>query len=168
MADRTQHKIGRVRPPRVQITYDVEIGDAVETKELPFVVGVVADLAGDNEPKKYSERKFAQIDKENFDEVMSAVAPRLSLVVDNKMDDKSEKIPVDLNFQKLADFNPSAFISQVPKLQEVYEKRQALNALLSEIFVNEELTAALNEMIKDADDDKALQDAINELQKKMS
>lgn len=167
MADRTQHKIGRVRPPRVQITYDVEIGDAIETKELPFVVAVMADLAGDSEPKKYSERKFTQIDKESFDDIMSAMSPSLNLVVDNKMDDKSDKIPVELQFNKLGDFDPGAFIGQVPKIQEVYQKRRALNALLSEIFVNEELTAALNEMIKDADDDKALQDAINELQKKM-
>ena len=80
MADQTQHRIGRNRPPRVQITYDVEIGDAVEVKELPFVVGIMADLAGDTTQKKFKERKFTQIERENFDEVMENIGPTKSVV----------------------------------------------------------------------------------------
>ena len=83
----TQKKLSRVRPPRVQITYDVEVGDAIETKELPFVLGVLADLSG--QPKeplpKLKERKFVQIDRDNFDDVLKGTAPRLALRVDNKL-----------------------------------------------------------------------------------
>ena len=96
MADRTQHKIGRNRPPRVQITYDVEIGDAMEVKELPFIVGVMADLAGHTKGEKFKDRKFVQIDKDNFDDVLESLEPSLSFPVPNKIDDKSENIAVEL------------------------------------------------------------------------
>ena len=78
MAESTQHKLDRIRPPRVQITYDVEVGDAIEMKELPFVVGVLADLAGKpaEEPPKLKERKFVEIDRDNFNDVMESIAPR--------------------------------------------------------------------------------------------
>jgi type VI secretion system protein ImpB len=87
MSESTQHKLDRVRPPRVQITYDVEIGDAVEMKELPFVMGVMADLSGmpAEELPKIKDRKFVEIDNDNINEIMSSIKPRLALRVDNKL-----------------------------------------------------------------------------------
>lgn len=167
MADSTQHKIGRVRPPRVQITYDVEIGDAIEVKELPFIVGVLADLAGSNPQKKLKERKFVQIDNESFDDVMESINPQVSFTVPNKIDDSSERLAIDLNLSKLSDFDPMQIIGSVDKLRDTYDTRTALNALLAKIFVNDDLASALNEMIKDAETDEDLKKNLAELLKKL-
>ena len=167
MADQTQHKIGRVRPPRVQITYDVEIGAAVETKELPFVVAVLADLAGHAQGKKLKERKFTQIDNESFDEVMASMEPSLSFTVPNQMDDTSAQIPVDLKFNSLSDFSPMALINHVDKLREAYEKRQALNALLAKIFVDDDLATSINDVIKSTASDEELKGKLAALVNKL-
>lgn len=167
MADRTQHRIGRNRPPRVQITYDVEIGDAMEVKELPFIVGLLADLAGHSKGPKFKERKFTQVDGDNFDEVMSSMEPSLSFPVANKIDKSSENIAVDLKFNSMADFSPMAVVQQVDKLRETYEKRQALNALLAKIYVNEDLASALNDVIASSASDDELKGKLEELQKKL-
>lgn len=167
MADRTQHKIGRNRPPRVQITYDVEIGDAIEVKELPFIVGVMADLAGDTDAGKLKERKFTQIDKDNFSEVMASISPSVSFTVPNKIDSTSENLPVDLTFESLADFGPMAIIRQVDKLRETYDRRTALNALLAKLFVNDDLATALNEVIQSSASDDELKSKLQELMKKL-
>ena len=167
MADRTQHRIGRNRPPRVQITYDVEIGDAMEVKELPFIVGLMADLAGHSKGPKFKERKFTQVDGDNFDEVMSSMEPSLSFPVANKIDKSSENIAVDLKFNSMADFSPMAVVQQVDKLRETYEKRQALNALLAKIYVNEDLASSLNDVIASSASDDELKGKLEELQKKL-
>lgn len=167
MADRTQHKIGRNRPPRVQITYDVEIGDAMEVKELPFIVGVMADLAGHTKGEKFKDRKFVQIDKDNFDDVLESLEPSLSFPVPNKIDDKSENIAVDLKFSSIKDFGPMAVVQQVDKLRETYEKRQALNALLAKIYVNEDLASSLNDVISSSASDDELKGKLQELMKKL-
>jgi type VI secretion system protein ImpB len=90
MTESTQHKLDRVRPPRVQITYDVEIGDAIETRELPFVMGIMADLSGDRDPEKavraLRDRKFVEIDRDNFNGVMVDADPRIAAQVPNKLD----------------------------------------------------------------------------------
>lgn len=167
MADRTQHKIGRNRPPRVQITYDVEIGDAMEVKELPFIVGVMSDLAGHTKGEKFKDRKFVQIDKDNFDDVLESLEPSLSFPVPNKIDDKSENIAVDLKFASIKDFEPMAVVQQVDKLRETYEKRQALNALLAKIYVNEDLASSLNDVISSSASDDELKGKLQELMKKL-
>ena len=167
MADKTQHKIGRNRPPRVQITYDVEIGDAIETKELPFVVGILADLAGDTELKKFKERKFTQIDRDNFDEVLESIGPSLNFVVPNKLDDSSQNLPVELNFSKMSDFGPMSLIEKVPKIKETYDRRNALNALLAKIYVNDDLATALNEVIRLSENDADLKAKLTELMGKL-
>jgi len=167
MADQTQHKIGRNRPPRVQITYDVEIGDAIETKELPFVVGLIADLAGDTELKKFKERKFTQIDRDNFDEVLEGTAPALDFVVPNVIDDSSENLAVSMNFSKMSDFGPLAVVQQVDKIRATYEQRNALNALLAKIYVNDDLAGALNEVIRSTATDEELKAKLQELMEKL-
>ena len=167
MADQTQHKIGRNRPPRVQITYDVEIGDAMEVKELPFIVGIMADLAGHADQPKLNERKFVQIDEDNFDEVLGSVGPSLSFTVPNKLDSTSEHIPVDLKFDRLGDFEPMAVVSKVDKLRETYERRNALNALLAKIYVNDDLASALNEVIRSTGSDEDLKKKLEELKGKL-
>lgn len=167
MADKTQHKIGRNRPPRVQITYDVEVGDAVEVKELPFIVGVLADLSGATTGSKLKDRKFVQIDKENFDDVLASQQPSLQFVVPNKMDTTSENLPVKLKFEKLKDFDPMSVVRQVDKLRETYERRNALNALLAKIYVNEDLATALNDVIRSSQSDEELKGKLSELIKKL-
>ncbi len=167
MADQTQHKIGRNRPPRVQITYDVEIGDAIQTKELPFVVGIMADLAGDTELKKFKERKFTQIDRDNFDEVLESTAPTLSFVVPNVIDDSSENLAVEMNFSKMGDFGPLSVVQQVDKVRETYERRNALNALLAKIYVNDDLASALNDVIRSTATDEELKGKLQELMEKL-
>jgi len=167
MADQTQHRIGRNRPPRVQITYDVEIGDAVEVKELPFVVGIMADLAGDTTQKKFKERKFTQIERENFDEVMENIGPTLSFTVENKIDDKGQNVPVELKFNKLSDFGPMAIVNQVDKIRETFDRRSALNALLAKIYVNDDLATALNDVIRSSETDEDLKGQLAALLKKL-
>ena len=167
MADQTQHRIGRNRPPRVQITYDVEIGDAVEVKELPFVVGIMADLAGDTTQKKFKERKFTQIERENFDEVMENIGPTLSFTVENKIDDKGQNVPVELKFNKLSDFGPMAIVNQVDQIRETFDRRSALNALLAKIYVNDDLATALNDVIRSSETDEDLKGQLAALLKKL-
>src|ERR1700690_3688238 len=99
-------KLGRVRPPRVQITYDVETGGAIEKKELPFVVGVLADLSGqpDTPLPAIKDRKFVEIDRDNFDQVLAKMTPRLAFKVDNKLSDDDTKIGVEIKFSSMEDF----------------------------------------------------------------
>lgn len=167
MADLTQHKIGRIRPPRVQITYDVEVGDAVEVKELPFIVGVMADLAGHAQQKKLKERKFVQIDNETFNDVLKSTSPELNIVVPNKLDEKGGNIPVELKFSKLSDFDPMSIVHSVDKMRATYEQRNALNALLAKIYVNDDLAAALNEVVRSSASDEDLKKNLAELVNKI-
>ena len=121
MAESLQHKLDRVRRPRVQITYDVETNGALQKVELPFVVGVLADLSGQpKDPlKAVKERKFVNIDADNFDDVLSRSAPRLSFRVDNKLTNDNTQFGVELNFNKLDDFSPAKVAEQVPALKEL-------------------------------------------------
>src|ERR1035437_7888522 len=116
-------KLGRVRPPRVHITYDVETGGAVEKREIPFVVGVMADLSGqpDKPLAKLKDRKFTEIDRDNFDSVMAAQAPRLAFKVDNTLSPAGGKLGVDLRFKKLTDFEPHYVARQVKPLTQLLE-----------------------------------------------
>ena len=108
----TQHKLDRVRAPRVQLTYDVEVGDAIEKKELPFVAGVVGNFSGQPaEPlAKLKDRKFVNVDKDNFDDVLKGTKPRVQMQVDNKLAEDGSKLGVELNFRSLEDFSPERVV----------------------------------------------------------
>jgi type VI secretion system protein ImpB len=149
MSESTQHKLDRIRPPRVQITYDVEIGDAIEMKELPFVGGILADLSGQPaEPlPKLKDRKFVEIDRDNFNEVMAACKPRLTFQVDNKLSDDDGKFNLELNFRNMEDFDPVNVLKQVEPLRKLYDARQRLSDLLTKLDGNDELDQLLQDVV---------------------
>lgn len=149
MAESTQHKLDRVRPPRVQITYDVEIGDAIEKKELPLVVGILADLSGKPETPlaKMSERRFVEIDRDNFNEVLASTAPRLAVQVDNSISGDGSKLNVELNFSHFDDFDPVNLVKQVTPLRRLYEARQRLRDLLTKLDGNDDLDKLLQDVV---------------------
>jgi len=145
----TQHKLDRIRPPRVHITYDVEIGDAIEMKELPFVVGVLADLSGkpDAPLPRVKDRKFVEIDRDNFNAVLRGMQPRLAFRVDNKLTDDDTKLGVELRFNSMDDFEPEAVVNQVEPLRKLIETRRQLAALLAKTDGNDRLSERLQEII---------------------
>jgi len=149
MADNVNDKLGRVRPPRVHITYDVETGGAIEKKELPFVVGVLADLSG--HPEKpldpVKDRKFVQIDRDNLNEVMGKIGPRLAIKVDNRLSEEDTRIPVELKFRKLEDFQPAAVAEQVTPIRKLLEVRQALANLRSNLVTNDKFGTLLADVL---------------------
>jgi type VI secretion system protein ImpB len=149
MAESTQHKLDRVRPPRVQITYDVEIGDAIEKKELPLVVGILADLSGKPETPlpKMGERRFIEIDRDNFNEVLASTAPRLAVQVDNSISGDGSKLNVELKFSHFDDFDPVNLVKQVTPLRRLFEARQRLRDLLTKLDGNDDLDKLLQEVV---------------------
>jgi type VI secretion system protein ImpB len=149
----TQHKLDRVRSPRVHITYDVEIGDAIEMKELPFVMGVLADLSGkpDTPLPRLRDRKFVEIDRDNFNEVMRGMKPRLAFRVDNKLTDDDTKLGVELRFQNIDDFSPERVAEQVEPLKKLIEVRQQLKGLLAKTDGNDRLAERLQEIINNTE-----------------
>ena len=157
MAESLQKWVGRNRPPRVQITYDVEIGDAVEKKELPFVMGVLADLAGhpDGTPSKLKDRRFVEIDRDNFNQIMEKIGPRLDLSVEDRLKSEGE-IKVELNFKQFSDFHPEAIVQQIPRLSKLLEARTQLRDLLSKLDGNDELNQLLAVVAIDQDELKKL------------
>lgn len=142
-----QHKLDRVRSPRVQITYDVEIGGAIELKELPFVVGVLGDLTGQPEQPlaKLKDRKFVEVNPDNFDSVLEGMKPHLSFSVENKLSEDAEaaNLKVDLHFQKLEDFEPQNVARQVKPLKELLDLRTRLSDLRGSLQGNDKLEELL-------------------------
>ena len=157
-----QHKLDRVRPPRVQITYDVEVGGALELKELPFVLGVLGDFVGKPEEAlpAMKNRKFVEIDPDNFNQVMAGMKPRLSFSTDNKLQDDGSKIGVELKFNSIEDFQPDNIVQQVDPLRKLVEARQKLSDLRSKMDGNDKLESMLNDVISNADKQKELSDAL--------
>ena len=153
-----QKRLQKVRPPRVQLTYDVEIGDAIETKELPFVVGVVADLSGQSEVQqpKLRDRKFVSIDRDNFDEVMKGVEPRAAFQVPNTLTEDGGRFGVDLKFRSLEDFSPEAVVEQVEPLRKLLEARSKLADLRNKMAGNDKLEDLLSEVLKNTENAKKL------------
>ena len=153
MPESLQHKLDRVRPPRVQITYDVEVGGAIQKKELPFVVGVLADVSGKPAealpPLKL--RKFVEIDRDNFNEVLAANRPRLTMQVENKLSSKGGSLALELTFTHMDDFGPLNIIQQVAPLKKLYEVRQRLNDLLAKLDGNDKLEAMLQDVVANND-----------------
>lgn len=144
-----QHTLDRVRSPRVQITYDVEVGDAIQMKEIPFVVGVLGDLSGNpDEPlPKLKDRKFVEIDRDNFNTVLAGMKPRLAYKVDNKLTDDDSKIGVELRFKSLEDFHPERVAEQITPVRKLVEARKKLSDLLSKLDGNDKLEELLKEVI---------------------
>ena len=148
-----QHKIDRVRAPRVQITYDVEVGDAIEMKEIPFVVGVLSDLSGKPEDPlpKLKDRKFVEIDRDNFDTVLAAMKPRAAFKVENKLTGDDSKLAVELRFKSLDDFHPEQVAQQVTPLRKLVEARGRLSDLLNKLDGNDKLDELLQEVMANTD-----------------
>jgi type VI secretion system protein ImpB len=149
MPESLQHTLDRVRAPRVQITYDVEIGDAIEMKEIPFVVGVLADLSGKPEEPlpKLKDRKFVEIDRDNFNQVLAGMNPRLAYRVDNKLTDDDSKMAVELRFKSLDDFHPERVAEQVTPLRKLVEARKRLSDLLARLDGNDKLDELLQNVL---------------------
>jgi type VI secretion system protein ImpB len=157
-----QQKLARVRKPRVHITYDVETEGAAIVRELPFVVGVMGDYAGDpTEPiKPLAERKFTQIDRDNFNDVMSRIAPGLKLKVDNTLAGDGSQMAVDLKFKSMDDFDPVKVAQQVPALKAMLETRARLRDLMSKADLSEELEGLLEQVLQDKSKLDALSDQL--------
>jgi type VI secretion system protein ImpB len=164
MAESTQHVLSRVRPPRVQITYDVEIGDAIEKKELPFILGIMADLSGkpDKPQPLVRDRKFVEIDRDNFNDVLASIEPRLALRVPNRLKpDANDNLNIELRFKHMDDFGPVEVINQVPALRKLYEGRQRLRDLLTKLDGNDNLAGLLNQVIANSADQEALKQQLS-------
>jgi type VI secretion system protein ImpB len=153
MAQGTQKKLERVRPPRVSITYEVETGGAIEMKELPFVMGVLADLSGNPAQPlpRLKERKFVEVNPDNFDTVLKSAQPRLQFTTENKLNPDGSKIAVELKFESLDDFSPDKVAEQVKPLRELLELRTKLADLRGRLQGNDKLEEILQETINDAD-----------------
>jgi type VI secretion system protein ImpB len=155
MADSTQKKLERVRPPRIQISYEVETGTAMEMKELPFLMGVLGDFTGQpTEPlARLKERKFVEVTPDNFDDVLASMKPHLAFSVENKLSEEADapKLGVDLNFRSMDDFSPDAIARQVPALNQLLELRTQLADLRGSLQTNEKLDEVLQATLGDAD-----------------
>lgn len=163
MSESLQHTLDRVRRPRVQITYDVETNGAMEKKELPMVVGVLSDLAGDQTepPAPIKERKFVPIDRDNFNEVLGKVGPRLALSVPNRLTGEEDtSLSAELNFSDISDFEPQNVAEQVPALKSLLEARQKLRQILSTMEGNDSYSDLLQEVLSDAEAAKSLADEL--------
>ncbi len=150
----TQRKVGRVRPPRVQIQYELYIGDAMQLKELPFVVGVMGDFTGKGDPSTplppLGKRKFVQIDRDNFSGVLASTKPRVAFKVDDKISGKADsQLAVELKFNSMDDFEPENVVRQVEPLRKLLETREKLLTLQAKMDGNDNLSDKLDEILKD-------------------
>jgi type VI secretion system protein ImpB len=158
-----QKKLERVRPPRVNISYDVETGGAIEKKELPFLMGVLADLSGN--PKealpRLKDRKFVEVNPDNFDDVLKSMSPRVQFTVENKLQpDSGKKIGVDVTFESLDDFNPEAVARKVGPLKELLDLRTKLADLRGSLQGNDKLDEILQNTLNDAGAMKKLESEV--------
>jgi type VI secretion system protein ImpB len=149
----TQKKLERVRPPRVNISYDVETGGAIESKELPFLMGVLADLSGTPAEAlpKLKDRKFVEVTPDNFDSVLKNMKPRVNFAVENKLQEGGGKIGVDITFESLDDFSPEAVAKQVGPLKELLALRTKLADLRGSLQGNDKLEEILQNTLNDAE-----------------
>lgn len=161
-SESTQHKLDRVRSPRVQVTYDVETGGAIEKKDLPFVAGVMGDFSGNPaEPlQKLKDRKFVNIDRDNFDDVLKGMKPRLTYRVPNELAKDDSLMNVELNFQSRESFSPEQVVQQIDPLRKLMEARRKLSDLRNKMAGNDRFADLLNDVLQNAEEKKALrQDA---------
>lgn len=148
-----QKKLQRIRPPRVQLTYDVEVGDGKESKELPFVVGVMGDFSAASEldKTKLKDKKFINVDLDNIDEVMESLAPRAAFDVENTLTDEGGRMSIDLTFNSMEDFRPEQVVQQVDPLRKLVDARERLTDLRNKISNSERLEDLLDEVLKNTD-----------------
>ncbi len=153
MVDSIHDKLKRVRKPRVHITYDVETNGAIQEKELPFVMGVMGDYSGDNieNKKALKDRKFSQIDRDNFNEVMNNIAPQINMKVDNTLEGDDSEMSVNLDFRNLEDFEPQNIVGKVDPLKKLMETRNKLRDLLTKADRSEDLENLLEEVLSSTD-----------------
>jgi type VI secretion system protein ImpB len=163
VTESVQKKLSRIRPPRVQITYDLETGGAIEMKELPLVVGILADLAGqpENPLPPVKARKFVDIDRDNFNDVLASIGPRLPISVGNRLQEEGGSMPVELKFRKLDDFRPEAIVQQVDPLRQLFLARQRLNDLLAKLDGNDDLDALLQDVANNTESQQKLKALTN-------
>jgi len=156
-----QKRLERIRPPRVQLSYDVEIGDAIENKELPFVVGVMGDFTGLQDPEnplpRLKERKFVNVDMDNFDDVLEAMSPKASYRVKNALSGTGE-FGVNLTFKSIDDFSPEAVVQGVEPLKKLLEARTKLSDLRNKLAGNEKLEDVLSDVLSNTEKLKRLGD----------
>lgn len=153
--DSVHKKLDKVRPPRVQLTYDVEVGDAIEQKEIPFVVGVLGDFTGQRDADKpmarLKDRKFVNVDMDNFDDVMKGMAPKASFRVQNKLSEGGGEFAVNLAFDKMEDFRPEAVVEQVEPLRKLLEARTKLSDLRNKLAGNDKLEDILGDVLNNTE-----------------
>lgn len=162
MSESIHDKLKRVRKPRVHITYDVETNGAMEKKELPFVVGVMGDYSGDNTDNKKAlrDRKFVQMDRDNFNEAMAKVNPKLNMKVENTLKGDGSEMGVDLDFKNMSDFDPEAIVDQVEPLKKLLETRNKLRDLMTKVDRSDELEGILENVLQNTDALKGLGDEL--------
>lgn len=150
-------KLERVRKPRVHITYEVEVGDAQEVKELPFVVGVMGDFSGDaTKPlRPLRDRKFTQIDRDNFNDVMASMNPGLNLRVENTLKGDGSEFAVNLAFNSIEDFEPARVAEQIEPLRRLLQTRNQLRDLLTKVDRSEDLETILDRILQNSEELKA-------------
>lgn len=148
-----QQKLSRVRAPRVKLTYDLEKGDGVEQKEIPFVLGVVSDLSGTPEQPlpRLKDRKFVSIDADNFDDVLKGMAPRAVYRVPNTLSGNGGEFAVEIRFKEMADFRPEAVVQQVEPLRRLLEARTKLADLRNKLAGNDKLEDLLQDVLTSTD-----------------
>ena len=158
MSESTQHKLDRVRKPRVHITYDVETEGAMVKKDLPFAMGVLGDFSGDPTKKldPLSKRKFIQIDRDNINDVMSRMSPGLNLKVENTLKGDGSEMAVQLKFNSMDDFEPAAVAKQIEPLRKLLETRDRLRDLLTKVDLSEDLEDVLEQVLENTDQLKQL------------
>lgn len=142
----TQHKLDKARPPRVQITYDVEIGNAKTAKELPLVVGVLGEFTSGTSPLR--ERKFITIDKDNFSDVMASMKPSAEFLVESALPDTEGKMNITIDFNGIEDFSPDNVVQNVEPLKKLLELREQLCDLRNRAASNEKLKEQLQDLIQ--------------------
>ena len=153
-----QQKLSRVRKPRVHITYEVETEGAVVQKELPFVVGVMGDFSGDptEKLKPLKDRKFIQIDRDNFNDVLKRMTPGLNMRVENTLADDGSEMSVNLKFESMEDFEPAKVVEQVEPLKKLMETRDKLRDLATKIDRSDDLENVLEQVLTNTDQLKKL------------
>jgi type VI secretion system protein ImpB len=154
----TQQKLSRVRAPRVHITYDVEVGDAIELKELPFVMGVFGDFTGQPEQPlpRLTDRKFVEVNPDNFDQVLEKMSPHVAFSVDNKLSKDAGQLKVNLNFKELADFEPEQVARKIEPLRELLDLRTKLSDLRGSLQGNDKLDEILHKVVSNTEDRQKL------------
>lgn len=159
--DSVHKKIEKDRKPRVHISYDVEVGGALENKQIPFVVGVMADLSGNSKARpELKHRKFVEIDRDHFEDVVKGVRPRLEYKVPNELKKDGTSIGIELEFESMADFTPERIAERVKPIRDLVEARRKLNELALKVNANAELDGLLQKVVTNTDTLKGLKEAV--------